>query len=158
MSFKSFLENNIVFLDGGTGTLLQKRGLRPGEYPERWNITHKDVITELHKAYYDAGSNVVCANTFGANTLKFSQGELEEIVKNAFENAKAAREQSVSPQQKFIALDVGPLGKLLKPLGDLDFEDAVDIFKQTVTLGAKYGADVIYIETMSDSYETKAAL
>ncbi len=158
MTFREFLKNNIVYLDGGMGTLLQASGLKPGEHPEHWNISHPGVITNIHKEYYDAGSNVVSTNTFGANTLKFKPEELEEIIKAAFENAKAAKEQSESAKEKFIALDIGPTGKLLKPLGDLDFEDAVAVFAETVKLGVKYGADLILIETMNDSYETKAAL
>lgn len=161
MNFREYLKNNIVYLDGGMGTLLQAQGLKPGEHPEYWNINHPDVITQIHRAYYDAGSTVVSTNTFGANILKFGEEELEEIIKAAFENAKAARsawEAENVPQQKFIALDIGPTGKLLKPLGDLDFEDAVAVFAKTVQLGVKYGADLIYIETMNDSYETKAAL
>ena len=154
MTFSEFLRDNIVILDGGMGTLLQSKGLKPGELPERWNITHPDI----HKAYFDAGSNVVCTNTFGANALKFSDAELDEIVSSAIDNAKAARRESTSPKEKFIALDIGPSGKLLKPLGDLDFEDAVALFAKTVKLGTKYGADLIIIETMNDSYETKAAL
>ncbi|MBQ7120087.1 MAG: homocysteine S-methyltransferase family protein [Oscillospiraceae bacterium] len=158
MTFSEFLRDNIVILDGGMGTLLQSKGLKPGELPERWNITHPDVISNIHKAYFDAGSNVVCTNTFGANALKFSDAELDEIVSSAIDNAKAARRESTSPKEKFIALDIGPSGKLLKPLGDLDFEDAVALFAKTVKLGTKYGADLIIIETMNDSYETKAAL
>ncbi len=158
MRFKEYLENNIVYLDGGMGTLLQAKGLRAGEHPERWNITHPDVITEIHKAYFDAGSNVVCTNTFGANLLKFEKAELEEIIKSAIVNAKNAKAQSLSAHEKFVALDIGPSGKLLKPLGELDFEDAVNIFAETVKLGVKYGVDLIIIETMNDSYETKAAL
>ena len=158
MKFTDFLKSNIVCFDGGTGTVLQQKGLLPGEKPERWNITRADVITELHKAYFDAGSNVVCANTFGANLLNFPPDELEEIIKAALSNAKSAREQSGSKEEKFIALDIGPTGKLLKPFGDLDFEEAVGIFKETVKLGVKYGTDLILIETMNDSYETKAAL
>lgn len=158
MNFKNFLENNIVYLDGGMGTLLQKQGLRPGEYPERWNISHPEVIREIHKDYYDAGSNVINTNTFGANSLKFSAEELDEIVRCAVENAKWARDNSSSRSEKFIALDVGPTGKLLKPYGDFDFEDAVKVFSETVKLGEKYGADLVLIETMNDSYETKAAL
>lgn len=158
MDFREFLKDNIVYLDGGMGTLLQAKGLRPGEYPERWNISHPDIITDIHKAYFDAGSNVVCTNTFGANSLKFSDDELDEIIKCAISNARKARDASSSNKKKFIALDIGPSGKLLKPLGDLDFEDAVSIFAKTVTLGAKYGADLVIIETMNDSYETKAAL
>ena len=158
MTFKEYLKNNIVYLDGGMGTMLQEQGLQPSEYPERWNISHPDVIIGIHKAYFDAGSNVVCTNTFGANTLKFSEDELNEIIRTAVANAKAAREQSASAQEKYIALDIGPTGKLLKPFGDLDFEDAVRVFAKTVTLGIQYGVDLIIIETMNDSYETKAAL
>ena len=158
MNFKDYLKNHIVYLDGGIGTLLQAGGLKPGEYPERWNLSHHDVIIDIHKAYFDAGSNVVCTNTFGANCLKFADDELEQIIKAAVANAKKAREQSVQKGEKFIALDIGPSGKLLKPLGDLDFEDAVNVFAKTVKLGVKYGVDLIIIETMNDSYETKAAL
>ena len=158
MNFTDFLKDNIVCFDGGTGTILQEKGLAPGEQPERWNITHADIIKDLHKAYFDAGSNVVCTNTFGANTLHYSSDELEEIIKNAILNADKARKESVSAKEKFIALDIGPTGKLLKPFGDLDFEDAVSIFAKTVKFGVKYGADLILIETMNDSFETKAAL
>lgn len=158
MNFREYLKNNIVYLDGGMGTLLQERGLAAGEYPERWNISHPDVITDIHRAYFDAGSNVVCTNTFGANSLKFSDTELEEIIKSAVGNAKTASNQCTLKTERFIALDIGPSGRLLKPLGDLDFEDAVKIFARTVKLGVKYGVDLIIIETMNDSYETKAAL
>ena len=119
---------------------------------------HVLVLIDIHKAYFDAGSNVVCTNTFGANCLKFADDELEQIIKAAVANAKKAREQSVQKGEKFIALDIGPSGKLLKPLGDLDFEDAVNVFSKTVKFGVKYGVDLIIIETMNDSYETKAAL
>lgn len=158
MNIRDFIKNNIVYLDGGMGTLLQKSGLQPGELPEHWNISHPEVIREIHKNYYDSGSNVVNTNTFGANTLKFSIDELDEIICHAVKNADEARKASSGEQKKFIALDVGPTGKLLKPLGDLDFEDAVKIFAETIRLGVKYGVDLITIETMNDSYETKAAV
>lgn len=158
MNIRDFIKNNIVYLDGGMGTLLQKSGLQPGELPEHWNISHPEVIQEIHKSYYDSGSNVVNTNTFGANTLKFSIDELDEIICHAVKNADEARKASSGEQEKFIALDVGPTGKLLKPLGDLDFEDAVKIFAETIRLGVKYGVDLITIETMNDSYETKAAV
>lgn len=158
MNIRDFIKNNIVYLDGGMGTLLQKSGLQPGELPEHWNISHPEVIREIHKNYYDSGSNVVNTNTFGANTLKFSMDELDEIICHAVKNADEARKASSGEQEKFIALDVGPTGKLLKPLGDLDFEDAVKIFAETIRLGVKYGVDLITIETMNDSYETKAAV
>lgn len=158
MNIRDFIKNNIVYLDGGMGTLLQKSGLQPGELPEHWNISHPEVIREIHKNYYDSGSNVVNTNTFGANTLKFSIDELDEIICHAVKNADEARKASSGEQEKFIALDVGPTGKLLKPLGDLDFEDAVKIFAETIRLGVKHGVDLITIETMNDSYETKAAV
>lgn len=158
MNFSEFLKDHIVRLDGGMGTLLQARGLRPGEFPERWNLSHPEVITGIHQAYYDAGSHVVCTNTFGANGLKFQPDELEAIIRAAMENARAARARSKAPQEKFIALDIGPSGRLLRPLGDLDFEDAVSLFAQVVRLGVRYGAELILIETMNDSYETKAAM
>ena len=158
MNFKEYLQNNIVYLDGGMGTLLQANGLQPGELPELWNLTHPEIITKIHTDYFNAGSNVVCTNTFGANTLKFDETQLEQIIKAAITNAKNAITSSKAPQNKFVALDIGPTGKLLKPLGDLDFEDAVSVFAKTVKLGAKYGADLVIIETLNDSYETKAAL
>lgn len=158
MNITEFLKENIVLLDGGMGTLLQKAGLAPGEEPERWNLTHPDVVENIQRAYFDAGSNVVSANTFGANTLKFSEEELEEIIKRAVEIARRAAKSSDGAQEKFVALDIGPTGKLLKPYGDFEFEEAVAVFARTVKLGEKYGADLIMIETMNDSYETKAAL
>ncbi|MBO5223857.1 MAG: homocysteine S-methyltransferase family protein [Clostridia bacterium] len=158
MDLRQYLKENIVYLDGGMGTLLQSSGLKAGELPERWNVTHSNVVTAIYKSYYDAGANIVNTNTFGANALKFSESELDEIVKYAIENAKKAREQSKTNQPKWIALDIGPSGKMLAPYGTLDFEEAVEIFAKTVRLGVKYGADLVFIETMTDSYETKAAL
>ncbi len=158
MTLKEFIKNNIVILDGGMGTLLQERGLVLGEYPELWNISHPDVIKDIHREYFDAGSNIVCTNTFGANILKFSENQLENIIKAAVDNARCAAIESKSVTEKFVALDIGPCGKLLKPYGELDFEDAVEIFSKTVRIGVKCGVDLIFIETFSDSYETKAAL
>ncbi len=158
MNFLDFLKNNTVILDGGMGTLLQSLGLKAGELPENLNITNPSVITSIHRDYFNVGSNVVCTNTFGANSLKFSDCELENIIKAAIENAKEARKTSSAKGEKFIALDIGPTGKLLKPFGDLDFEEAVEIFAKTVKIGIKYGVDLVIIETMNDSYETKAAL
>ncbi|MGN0443800.1 MAG: homocysteine S-methyltransferase family protein [Acutalibacteraceae bacterium] len=158
MTLKEYMKNNVLILDGGMGTLLQKAGLRPGELPERWNTLHPEIIENIHKAYYDSGSNVVLSNTFGANILKFSREELEEIICRAVENAENAKKKSVSDKEKFIALDIGPCGKMLKPYGELDFEDAVSLFAETVKIGVKCGVDLIFIETMNSSYETKAAL
>lgn len=158
MNVLDYLKDNIVYLDGGMGTLLQERGLKPGELPERWNLTHPDIIVELQKNYFDAGTNVINSNTFGANSLKFDDDELEQIIKAAIENARKAAQLSTGTQEKFVALDIGPMGKLLKPYGDFEFENAVAVYAKTVKLGVKYGADLIFIETMNDSYDTKAAL
>ncbi len=158
MGILELLKRGIVYLDGGMGTLLQDRGLRPGESPETWNLTHPEEVAAIHRAYFDTGSHVVCANTFGANPLRFEKDRLEQIVAAAMDNVRAARDSSAGTQEKFAALDIGPSGRLLKPYGDLDFEDAVAAFAETVRLGVKYGADLILIETMNDSYETKAAL
>ena len=158
MGITELLNRKILFLDGGFGTYLKKEGLRPGENTESWNLTHPQVVQSVHKKYFDAGSNIVCANTFGANSLKYAPDELEKIIKAAVDNAVAAKNASTAPQEKFVALDIGSLGKLLKPFGDLEFEKAVSVFAETVKLGVKYNVDLIMIETMNDSYETKAAL
>ncbi|MBQ8174869.1 MAG: homocysteine S-methyltransferase family protein [Clostridia bacterium] len=158
MKITDYLKDHILYLDGGMGTLLQEEGLLPGELPERWNMSHPDIITKIHRDYYDAGSHVVNTNTFGASSLKFSAEELDTIVRSAIANARAAACESCGQQPKWVALDIGPTGRMLKPYGDFDFEDAVSVFSETVRLGVKYGADLIMIETMNDSYETKAAL
>lgn len=149
------LGKRIVFFDGGMGTLLQERGLEAGELPENWNLEHPDIIRELHRDYLNAGADIILANTFGANSLKFPDN-LEEIVTTGVQNAKKAVEETGG--KGYVALDVGPTGKLLKPLGTLDFEDAVSIFARTIKAGAAAGADLILIETMSDTYELKAAV
>ena len=156
MKILDYLKKNLLVLDGGMGTLLQNAGLPAGELPERWNITHPEVVRKIHREYYEAGSDVVSTNTFGANPLKLSSRELDEVVRAAVENARAAAVGLSG--ERYVALDIGPTGKLLKPYGDLDFEDAVSAFSEVVKLGVKYGVDLIFIETMSDSYETKAAL
>ncbi len=158
MNILQYLKNNILYLDGGMGTLLQARGLAAGEMPERWNLSHPDEVVAIHKAYFDAGSNVVNTNTFGANCLKFEADELDAIIGAAIKNARRAAAESNGTQPKWVALDIGPTGRMLAPYGDLDFEDAVEIFAKTVRLGVRHGADLIFIETMSDSYETRAAL
>ncbi len=158
MNILEYMKDNLLFLDGGMGTLLQAAGLMPGELPERWNISHADEIVKIHRAYFDAGTNVVLSNTFGANILKFDEAELKEIVEAAIGNARKAAELSEKESEKYVALDIGPIGRLLKPYGDFEFEEAVKVFSKTVQLGAAAGADLIFIETMNDSYETKAAL
>jgi len=142
-----------IFLDGGTGTVLQSMGLPAGTAPEEWNLSDPDKIEALHRAYFEAGSNIVATNTFGVNSLKYQN--CEEYISAAVKAAKAAAQGGPN---RFVALDIGPTGKLLEPLGDLSFEKAVEVFSENVCLGVKYGADLILIETMNDSYETKAAV
>lgn len=158
MNILDALKTRRLFFDGGTGSVLQAQGLLPGELPETWNVTHRDVMVQLHRDYLEAGCDILKINTFGANRLKFngdSDYSLDEIVTAAVKNAR----QAVSQAQKgYLALDLGPTGKLLKPLGDLDFEDACRIYKEVVEIGVREGVDLILIETMSDSYETKAAV
>ena len=158
MNIRDYMKDRFLFLDGGMGTLLQEAGLQPGELPERWNVSHPEEIIRIQKSYYDAGSNVVLSNTFGANGLKFDDEELEQLVTAAVKNAREAARQSTGTQEKFVALDIGPLGKLLKPYGDYEFEDAVAMYAKTVKFGVAAGVDLVFIETMNDSYDTKAAL
>ena len=158
MELREYIKHHTLILDGGMGTLLQARGLAAGEHPEHWNLTHPEDIVVIHRDYFEAGANIVNANTFGANSLKFSEEELSSIITAAMDNARAAREMSGGDHPKWIALDIGPTGRMLKPYGDLDFEDAVEVFAKTVRLGVEHGAELILIETMNDSYETKAAV
>ncbi len=155
------LGKELVFFDGGMGTLLQSKGLKPGELPEVWNIEHRKEVQDIHRQYFEAGSEIVLANTFGANDLKFhdSKYDLEEIVRAAIDNVKVAAKEGVKDgREVYVALDVGPTGKLLKPMGDLSFEDAYEAFAQVMKYGESFGADLIHIETMSDTYEAKAAV
>ena len=154
------LGKELLFFDGGMGTLLQEKGLEPGELPELWNITHPDEIRSIHRRYMEAGSDIVLTNTFGANALKFHDDScsLKEIINAAVGHVKAAAEQCGRADAVLTALDVGPTGKLLKPMGDLEFETAYEAFREVMILGEKAGADLIHIETMSDTYELKAAV
>lgn len=147
-----------LIFDGGMGSLLQARGLMPGELPETWNLKRPEAVREIHREYLEAGADIITTNTFGANRFKFKKEDgwnLEEIVTEAVGHAKAAIEAA---GHGYAALDMGPTGKLLKPLGDLDFEDACEAYKEVVRAGKKAGADLIIIETMGDSYELKAAV
>ncbi|MBQ8816924.1 MAG: homocysteine S-methyltransferase family protein, partial [Lachnospiraceae bacterium] len=150
MNIREQLGKRILFFDGGMGTLLQARGLKPGELPESWNLTRPEEIISIHQAYLEAGADIILANTFGANSLKFPEN-VRKIVAAGVANAKTAVAES--GKEAYVALDLGPTGKLLKPMGTLDFEDAVTIYKEVITAGAEAGADLVVIETMSDTYE-----
>ena len=148
------LGEKLLFFDGGMGTLLQKEGLLPGELPENWNIEKKELIRSIHRAYYEAGSNLLLTNTFGANRVKYHDAPftLKEVIEAAVENVRSVSKDVV------VALDMGPTGKLLKPMGDLSFEEAYEAFKEVAQYGEESGAQMIHIETMSDTYELKAAV
>ena len=146
-----------LFCDGATGTYLQSRGLKGGELPELWNLTHPDIISDLYTGFLQAGANIINANTFGANELKYPDN-LEEIICAGVALARKARTDCGRETDAWIALDVGPTGKLLEPLGDLSFEHAVEIFSRIIRIGQKAGADLVLIETMNDTYELKAAV
>ena len=143
----------LLFFDGGMGTRLQERGLNPGELPETWNISHADDVTEIHRAYIEAGSDIILTNTFGANALKFHDDRypLKTVVEAAVDNARNAARQA--EKEVYVALDVGPTGKLLKPMGDLAFEDAYQAFREVMICGAFAGVYYIQIETISDTYD-----
>jgi len=150
------LNNKLYFLDGGMGTMLQKEGMQPGDIPEIMCIEKPEIIKKVHRMYAEAGSDILTANTFGANRYKFPQDcgyTLEEAVDAAIKIAKEA-----AGPDKMVALDIGPRGELLESIGSVKFEDAYDAFAQVVKQGVKSGADLILIETMTDLYEAKAAV
>lgn len=155
MTIREEIGKRILFFDGGMGTLLQEQGLQAGELPETWNLKNPEPIIQIHKAYLAAGADIILANTFGANRFKYG-GDLEKIVTAGVANAKKAVAES--GKKAYVALDIGSTGKLLKPMGTLDFEEAVGVFAEIIRAGEKAGADLILIETMSDTYELKAAV
>lgn len=155
MTIREEIGKRILFFDGGMGTLLQEQGLQAGELPETWNLKNPEPIIQIHKAYLAAGADIILANTFGANRFKYGE-DLEKIVTAGVANAKKAVAES--GKKAYVALDIGSTGKLLKPMGALDFEEAVGVFAEIIRVGEKAGADLILIETMSDTYELKAAV
>jgi 5-methyltetrahydrofolate--homocysteine methyltransferase len=156
VGLRDFLNEGIIIFDGAMGTMLQSRGLKIGELPEKLNIESPEIIVEIHKKYIEAGSKIITTNTFGANELKLKNSgyTVEEIIHRAVKNAKEA----IDGKDVYIALDIGPIGELLEPMGTLGFEDAYNIFKDQVIQGVKNGVDLILIETMTDLYEAKAAI
>ena len=157
MRFTELLKTGPLFLDGGMGSLLQARGLRPGEAPEKWNLTHPEAITDIHREYYEAGTNLVATNTFGVHPERYTPAECERMIRAAVACAEKARREA-GGSDRFIGLDTGPCGKLLRPLGTLDFEDAVKGFALIAKIAEDCGVDCIFIETMNDGAETRAAL
>lgn len=156
MNIRELIRDKIVVFDGAMGTMLQREGLKLGENPEIFNIEKSEVITKIHKKYIENGAMVVTTNTFGANELKLKDTKysVEQVINSAVNNAKRA----IEDKNVYVALDVGPIGQLLEPMGTLSFERAYSIFKRQIIQGKKSGVDLILIETMTDLYEVKAAL
>ena len=144
MDIREAIRKRRLYFDGGTGSILQARGLKPGELPETWNLTHPEEIVALHEGYLEAGSDIINANTFGANRLKYPDN-LEEIITAAVEHAKEARRRT-GREDAYITIDMGPTGKLLEPMGDLPFEKAVELYGEVARLGEQAGADHLLLD------------
>ena len=155
MEFEALLKKEFVLLDGAMGTQLQRKGLPAGAIPELANLEHPEWLLDIHRAYVDAGSDIIYANTFGANCDKLARTDytVEQVVSAGVRLARQA-----AGDRALVALDIGPLGKLLEPNGMLPFEDAVERFGEVVEAGARAGADLVVVETMTDLYEAKAAM
>ena len=152
MDIRKTMEEKVLFFDGAMGTMVQRAGLKAGQQPEVYNMIHPEIITSIHKAYVDAGADIITTNTFGANEYKL-QGtgyEVEEIVSRS-KLAQAAGD-------RWVALDIGPIGQLMEPNGTLSFDDVYNAVARQVKAGAKAGADLVIIETLADIYEMKAAV
>jgi 5-methyltetrahydrofolate--homocysteine methyltransferase len=142
-----------IYFDGGMGTMLQKRGLKPGELPEIWNLEHPDIIEDIHRQYLESGANIITTNTFGVNFLKHS--DYDKLISAGISCAQKSLEGF---PDTFVAFDIGPLGRFLEPIGEISFDEAVEIFAKNIRVARDCGVDLIVIETMTDSYETKAAV
>ena len=152
-SILELMKERRIYFDGGTGTVLQEMGLPAGQSPELWNITDPEKIISLHNRYFDAGANIVKTNTFGLNRDKFDN--YAELIRAGIKCARTAAE---GRKDAYVAFDMGPTGQLLEPLGQMKFEEAVSVFADNIRIASQCGVDLILIETMNDSYETKAAV
>lgn len=158
MDLRSKLGKEVLLFDGAMGTVLQQRGLKAGDVPEKLNIEKRREIIDIHKIYLEAGAEIITTNTFGANALKMAELEysVEAVISAGIKNAKKAVAES--DVDAFVALDMGPLGELLEPMGSLEFDEAYELYQQQVLEGVKRGVDLIHIETIADLYEAKAAI
>ena len=158
MSIIKALEEGRLFFDGGMGSMLQEAGLPEGLLPDLWSVQNPQAVVCIHRAYLEAGCQVITTNTFGAFAEKLVPYGLtpDQVMEAAVQNARRAMEETGI--RAFVAADIGPTGRLLSPYGDLDFEDAVSHFAPLCRAAGEAGADCILIETMSDLYEMKAAV
>ncbi|MDD4122473.1 MAG: homocysteine S-methyltransferase family protein, partial [Eubacteriales bacterium] len=169
MKITDLFGKKIIICDGAMGTMLQQYGLKAGEIPEMLNYTHPEIIEDIHRAYYEAGSDLVSTNTFGCNRLKLEKTgyTVDQIVSRSVQLARSAaamvKNTAGDPDKdsysdKFVALDIGPIGKLMEPAGDMSFDEAYDIYKELIIAGSRVGVDVIFFETFTDIYELKSAV
>ena len=147
-----FAGEEFLVFDGAMGTMLQEAGLKAGELPELLNFSHPETVTAIHRAYVEAGADVISANTFGANAHKLGDAA---SVEDVFAAAIACARKSGA---RYVAADIGPIGALLKPLGTMDFDEAYDLFAQQARAAQAAGADLFVVETMTDLLEAKAAV
>ena len=154
MDFRTELKRRLIVFDGAMGTMVQRYGLPPGQLPETYNILHPDVIEDIHRQYVEAGADVITTNTFGANELKLKGTgyTVEQVITRAVALARRAA------GNRWVALDMGPIGQLMEPMGLLSFEQAYELYARQVKAGVQAGADLILIETLGDLYEAKAAV
>lgn len=161
--FKDVLGKQLLFFDGGMGTMLQAKGLAGGDIPEHWNMEKSDLVMDVHYQYAMAGANIIETNAFGANPVKFDQSKYTsyqvmvkavELVADAIAKCKA----ETGRDDMYIAAGLGPIGKLLQPMGDVTFDEAYEGFKTLVLAAKDAGADLILLETMNDAYEVKAGV
>ncbi|WP_343213157.1 homocysteine S-methyltransferase family protein [Fusibacter paucivorans] len=158
---KQRIKNGTLIFDGAMGTYLQKSGMAAGEHPETLNISQPALIQSIHLKYLKAGCDVLTTNTFGASPLKYP-GDIAPAIEAAVANAKAAidayQRETGDASPKYIALDLGPIGQLLAPMGTLSFDDAYESYRRQAEIGIRAGCDLILIETQTDIYEAKAAV
>ena len=154
MNILEKLRGGLLYFDGGLGSVLQERGLKPGTLPDTWNLENPDKVRSVHLEYLRAGADIVNTNTFGSLRTRLG-GKLQDTVEAA---VRLAREAVRENGGGYVALDIGPTGRMFEPFGDMSFDEAVELFSETIRIGAATGADLVNIETMSDIYEAKAAL
>ncbi len=160
MDIRTLLEKKLLFFDGAMGTMLQEHGMKGGEIPELLNITNPQLICGIHTSYLNAGADIITTNTFGANPLKLSGigVSLDAVIAAAVGNARRAINEFSGSTPKFAAFDIGPTGRLMEPIGDLSFDEAYNAFAGIAKTAEAAGADLVIIETMSDTLEAKAAV
>ena len=153
------LGKELLFLDGGMGTMLQKKGLDLSkELPETWNVSHGEILIGIHQEYIEAGSHIILTNTFGGNPLKYKEAKysLEEIIGKSIENAREASKRAL--REVYVVLDVGPTGQLIDPYGDLTLEEAYESYLKMIGASVAAGVDGIYFETFMDLRELEVAI